>query len=152
MITLDNEFLATVGLAEMPADDRPAFLQMIYEELEFRVGVTLSDGLSDAQLEEFEAIMDRVPDRVLAWIDTHAPDFESDPIYRRMQNLMADRATPSAILCEYTATKWLEINRPDYKRVVAAVLDAIADTIRGQAPEILAGHATAMIASPVGGS
>ncbi|WP_071288815.1 DUF5663 domain-containing protein [Mycolicibacterium llatzerense] len=147
MIKLDDEFLETVGLAEMPAGDRPAFLQMIYEELELRVGVTLSNGLSDAQLEEFEAIMDRVPDRVLDWIDTHAPDFESDPIYQRMQNLMADRETPSTILCEYAATKWLEINRPDYQRVVADELDTIADAIRGQATEILAGHPTAVTAS-----
>lgn len=146
MIKLDDAFLAAVGLAAMPAADRPAFLQMIYEELESRAGVALSQGLSDAQLEEFAAIIDRVPDRVLAWIDTHAPDFESDPIYRRMQHLMADRATPSDILCEYTATKWLEINRPDYKRVVAAELDSIADTLRGQAPEILAGHAAAVTA------
>lgn len=147
MITLDDAFLDTVGLAAMPADDRPAFLQMIYEELEFRAGVALSDGLSDAQLEEFEAIVDRVPDRVLAWIDTHAPDFENDPIYQRMQHLMADRETRSGILCEYTVTKWLEINRPDYRRVVAAELDRIADTLRGQAPEILAGHAGAVAAS-----
>lgn len=147
MIPLNDEFLANVGLAEMPADDRPAFLQVIYEELELRVGTALSDDLSDAQLEEFEAIIDQAPDRVSTWIDTHAPDFESDPVYQRMRTVIADRETPSAILCEYTATKWLEINRPDYQSVVAVELGKIADAIRGQASEILAGRAAAATAS-----
>lgn len=147
MIKLDDAFLADVGLAEMPAADRQPFLQMVYEELELRVGTALSDGASDQQLEEFEAIINRDPNHVLAWIDTYAPDFESDPIYQRMQELKADRETPSAILCEYTATKWLELNRPDYKNVVDAEFRKMAETIRGQAREILAGHAAAVTAS-----
>lgn len=147
MTQLNDEFLADVGLAEMPADDRPAFLQMIYEELELRVGTALSDDLSDAQLEEFEAIIDRAPDRVSTWIDTHAPNFESDPVYQRMQTVIADREPPSAILCEYTATKWLEINRPDYQSVVAAELGKIADAIREQSSKILLRHVAAATAS-----
>jgi len=147
MIKLDDDFLADVGLAEMPAADRQAFLQMIYEELELRVGTALSNDLSDAQLEEFEAILDRDPQCVMAWIDTHAPDFESDPVYQRLQTLMANRETPSAILCEYTSTKWLEINRPDYQSVVAAEFRTITGQIRTQARTVLARHTAAVTAS-----
>jgi hypothetical protein len=140
MIELGDEFLATVGLADLPAAQRPAFLQMIYSEIELRVGTVLSEGLSDAQLEEFEAIMDRIPGCVLAWIGTHAPDFEIDPIYQRMQDLMAETEQPSAILCEYACTKWLEVNRPDYRDLVAGEFEIISDEIRARAPDILAGH------------
>ena len=141
MIQLNDEFLVDVGLADLPSAERPALLQMIYSEIELRVGTALSEGLSNAQLDEFEAIIDRIPDRVLVWIDSHTPDFENDPVYRRMCNLMEGTATPSQILCEYAATKWLEVNRPDYKEVVAVEVEKIAQEIRGRAPQILASHA-----------
>ncbi len=140
MIQLNDEFLVNVGLADLPPAERPAFLQTIYSEIELRVGTALSEGLSNAQLEEFEAIIDRIPERVLVWIDSHTPDFENDPVYRRMCSLMEGTATPSQILCEYAATKWLEINRSDYRDVVAAEVEKIAQEIRGRAEQILVGH------------
>lgn len=140
MIQLDDKFLANVGLADLPVAERPALLQVIYSEIELRVGTALSNGLSDEQLEEFEGIIDRDPSRVMVWIETHATDFENDPIYQKMRGLMEGNATPSQIVCEYAATKWLEINRSDYKDVVAAVVNKIAQEIRCQAAQILAGR------------
>lgn len=140
MIQLNDEFLADVGLVDLPAADRPALLQMVYSEVELRVGTTLSEGLSDGQLEEFEAIVDRNPHRVWAWIGVHTSDFENDPVYRGMCNQMEGTATPSQILCEYVATKWLEVNRPDYQDVVTAEIRRIADEIRCRAPQILTSH------------
>jgi len=59
MFQLDEKFLNDLGLADMPADQKKAFLDHIYDELELRVGTKLSDGLTDAQLSEFERIIDR---------------------------------------------------------------------------------------------
>ena len=59
MFQLDDKFLADIGLNDLPDEQKQAFLQHIYEELELRVGTRLSDGLSDQQLEEFEKIIDR---------------------------------------------------------------------------------------------
>ena len=56
MFHLDDNFLQEVGLEALPQNQRQAFLEQVYSSLEGRVGVQLSEGLSDNQLEEFESI------------------------------------------------------------------------------------------------
>jgi hypothetical protein len=93
MIKLDDDFLASLGLAGMPADDKKAFLQHIYEELELRVGTELSKSLTNEQLEEFGTIMDN-----------------------------GDQAE---------SLRWLEVNCPNYKDVVANELEKLKQEITG---------------------
>ncbi|HWZ65511.1 MAG TPA: DUF5663 domain-containing protein [Patescibacteria group bacterium] len=77
MIKLDDDFLASLGLAGMSTDDKKAFLQHIYEELELRVGVELSKGLTDQQLEEFGTIMDSGDQaESLKWLETNCPNYK----------------------------------------------------------------------------
>ena len=137
MIQLDDTFLADLGLADLPAAERQSLLQNVYEELELRVGSALTDGLSDAQLTEFEAIIDKDYESIVIWLDLNVPDFINDGVYQKMVQALADTADQSDIVCEYASTKWLEINRPDYQRVVAAVLDDIKEQIRHDAARIL---------------
>src|ERR1700744_3574683 len=113
MFQLDDKFLADIGLSDMPEDQKQAFLQHIYEELELRVGTRLSDGLSDQQLEEFEKIIDKDQAVIENWLAVHVQDYQNDEIFKRMQqSLRLDPADPN-LKSEYVATKWLEVNRPD---------------------------------------
>lgn len=136
MISLDDTFLDDVGLTELPTEQRQAFLQHIYEEFELRVGTSLSHGLSDAQLCEFESLIDRDLGAVTAWLDSVAPDFPEDPLYVTMVEKLSP-ATPDVLLCEYAASKWLDVNRPDYRTLVAAEYERIKDELRDRAAEIL---------------
>jgi hypothetical protein len=129
MFQLDDKFLADIGLSDMPDEQKQAFLQHIYEELELRVGTKLSDGLSDAQLEEFEKIIDKNQDVINNWVGVHVPEYQNDEIFKRMQQaLRLDPADPN-LIAEYVATKWLEVNRPDYRDVVKQVLDELKNEI-----------------------
>ena len=137
MFQLDDTFLAEVGLGDLPVDQRQGLLQHIYEELELRVGSALSDGMSDAELEEFEAIIDRNYELIVGWLDMHTPDFLDDPIYQRMARMLGDTTEQAEVVCEYAATKWLEINRPDYRDVVAAMLEVLKSELRRDADRLL---------------
>ena len=72
MFQLDDQFLQDVGLGDLPDDQKQAFLAHFREQLEMRVGTSLSDGLSDAQLAEFESFIDRDDEKVAAWLDANA--------------------------------------------------------------------------------
>lgn len=139
MFQLDDKFLSDVGLDDLPQDQRKPFLQHIYDELELRVGTRLSDGMSDAQLEEFESIIDRKDDIVTAWLSEHAPNYHNDESFDRIQQATGLDVNDPALRAEYTATKWLEVNRPDYRDVVAAVLAEIKQEIIGGKDAILGG-------------
>lgn len=137
MFQLDDKFLADIGLNDLPDDQKQPFLQHIYEELELRVGTRLSDGLSDPQLEEFEKVIDRDQVTIDAWIAQHVPNYATDEVFVRMQQATKLEAADPNLKAEYVATKWLEVNRPDYRQVVAQVLDELKREIISNRDSIL---------------
>lgn len=137
MFQLDDKFLADIGLNELPEEQKKAFLQHIYDELELRVGTKLSDGMSDGQLEEFESIIDRKDEVVTEWLGKYAPDYHNDESFIRIQEATGLDVNDAGLRAEYTATKWLEVNRPDYRDVVAKVLDDLKQEIVGNRDTIL---------------
>lgn len=129
MFQLDDTFLKDIGMADLPEDQKEAFLQHIYATLEERVGIRLSDGLADDQLEEFEKIIDKDDQTVATWLAAHAPDYQTDEMFLRMQEVTQVPANDPGLQAEFASTKWLEVNRPDYRTVVAAVLDELKQEI-----------------------
>lgn len=137
MFQLDDQFLQDVGLGDMPADQKQAFLQHIYSELELRVGTKLSEGLSDEQMAEFEAFIDRNVEEVDKWFVAHLPNYAEQPDYQQLKNGAPESATALDVLCEYGSLKWLELNRPDYRQVVAGELEKLRQEISSNAGAIL---------------
>ena len=129
MFQLDDNFLKDLGLEQLPEEQKQAFLQHIYEELELRVGTKLSDGLSDQQLDEFEGIIDRKEDAVTQWLGAHAPNYQADAVFTRLQQSTGLPVDDLRLKAEFAATKWLEVNRPDYRDVVAQVLEELKGEI-----------------------
>ena len=76
MIRLDDQFLAEVGLAELPVETKRSLLEAVYGELETRVGTTLAARLTGTQLDEFESLIGaRDQDAALAWLERTVPDY-----------------------------------------------------------------------------
>ncbi len=137
MFQLDDQFLKDLGLDQLPEDQKQAFKDHIYSELELRVGVRLSNGLSEEQLGEFESFVDRKDDKVQAWVAANAPNYASDPAYEQLRASAAQDTDPGVLLAEYASLKWLGMNRPDYKDVVAQVLEELKAEIKSNRGTIL---------------
>ena len=139
MFQLDDNFLKELGLDRMPEEQRKPFLEHIYSELELRVGERLSQGMSDAQLDEFANIIDKVPGAVDALLDKHAPNYTEEPMFQRLVQATGVSADDPRLRNEYAATKWLEVNRPDYRNVVATVMEELKREIMANREAILGG-------------
>lgn len=90
---VDEDFLDEVGLGDMPSEEKAAFIDHAEEELEVRVGQSISAQLSDVQMDEFEQIQDS--ELAARWLDQNVPDFRE--IVREVfehfkQELRAERA------------------------------------------------------------
>lgn len=137
MFQLDDKFLQDLGLDTLPAEQKQAFLEQVYASLEERVGVRLSEGLSDAQLEEFEGIIDRKEDKVDEWLKQNAANYTEDQTFQRLQQASNLQPTDIALKAEYAATKWLEVNRPNYRDVVAQTMNELKQEIMQNREAIL---------------
>ena len=129
MFQLDDKFLEEIGPHELPEEQKKPFLQHIYDELELRVGTKLSDGMNDAQLEEFESIIDRKDDIVSSWLEKYMPDYRNDKSFTQLQTATGLAMEDPGLRAEYAATKWLEVNRPDYRQVVSQVLEELKQEV-----------------------
>jgi len=137
MFQLDEQFLKDLGLDQLPQDQKQAFLDHIYSELELRVGVRLSDGLSDDQLKEFESFVDRDDNKVKEWIAAHAPDYQNDQSYQQLKQNAPQGGDESSLLAEYASLKWLGLNRPNYREVVSQVLEDLKQEIMSNRATLL---------------
>ncbi len=137
MFQLDDKFLQDVGLGGLPEDQKKLFLDHFREQLELRVGTRLSEGLSDAQLEEFESFIDRKDDRVNAWLAANVPNYEEDTIYQQLKAGAPEQIPQNVVLAEYASLKWLGLNRPDYKDVVTATMNELKSEIIANRDAIL---------------
>ena len=77
MFKLDDAFLAEIGLAALPAQEKQPMLKHIYETLEMRVGMKLAEQMTNEQLDEFEAYINRNDEAgALKWLETNFPNYK----------------------------------------------------------------------------
>jgi hypothetical protein len=95
MFQLDDTFLQSVGLGDMPDEQKAPFLEHLLEELEMRVGTRLSEGMDDDKLAEFEKLIEgRDEQGALAWLESHRPDYKtvvSEELEKLKQEVSANR-------------------------------------------------------------
>ncbi len=77
MFKLDDNLLQELGLGSLPTEDKNKMLAHIYETLEMRVGMKLAEQMTNEQLDEFEAFIDRNDEAgALKWLESNFPDYK----------------------------------------------------------------------------
>jgi hypothetical protein len=96
MFKLDNNFLAELGLTDLPEGEKGKMLAHIYETLELRVGMKLAENMSDAQLDEFEKLADANDEAAsLKWLETNVPNYK-DVVMSELEKLKAEVKTSAS--------------------------------------------------------
>lgn len=125
MYKLDDNFLAQLGLSDMPEEQKQSFLQHFYGELEARVGERLTEGMTNEQLDEFGYFVDRNEQGVQNWFANNLPNYRELPEYKLAEEKSSPSDSEIDILSEFGATKWLQKNRPDYPQIVSSSLEEL---------------------------
>ena len=126
---INEQFLDEVGLGELPPQEKQAFLEYLYSEVELRVGDALSKDMTPEQVVEFKKIADKDSSFIVHWLSAFVPMYHSDTLFEKMQKNTGYDVADTRLLSEYAATKWLELNRPDYAQIVADVVSKIRQEI-----------------------
>lgn len=91
-LRIDNNLLVELGLAGLPPNEKPGFLNHIYETLEMRVGMRLADQMSNEQLDEFETFYNAKDDAgAFKWLETNFPNYK-DIVAEEFQKLKSEIA------------------------------------------------------------
>lgn len=90
MFKLDDNFLIELGLGSLPPAEKNKMLAHIYETLEMRVGMRLAEKMSNEQLDEFEAFINRNDETgALKWLETNFPNYK-EVVAEELEKLKAE--------------------------------------------------------------
>lgn len=134
---LNEQFLDEVGLGALPPQEKQAFLEYLYSEVELRVGDALSHNMTPEQVVEFKKIADKDSSFIMNWLSAFVPMYHSDTLFEKMQKTTGYDIADTRLLSEYAATKWLELNRPDYAQIVADVVSKMRQEILDNKDQLL---------------
>ena len=137
MFKFDNRFLDSVGLADLPDSQREAFLQYAQDQLEIRIGESMSESLNDDQLSEFERIIDNDPATLQGLLDSYG-DYQNDEVYQTLKRNTGAQDGDANLLSDYVTAKWLSQNCPQYQQIIKESLTDLQNEIREQKDAILA--------------
>lgn len=137
MLKLNKTFLTEVGLDSLPEEEKQSFLQHIYDELELRVGTILSTGMSNEQLDEFEAIIDKDDVKVKEWLLKHAPNYYNDEDFLKLEKSLGLDVNDPKLRAEYAANLWFKTYRPDYQTIVKSTFEELKKEILENKDKIL---------------
>lgn len=102
MYKLDDNFLIEVGLGSLPPSEKPDMIRDIYNKLELKVGMRLAEQMTDAQLDEFEALIDQKNDAAsLQWLERNFPNYKQ-VVAEELEKLKAEvKASAPQILAVF---------------------------------------------------
>ena len=135
MYKFDDSFLESVGLGSMPAEQKDAFLQYAQDQLEVRIGEKMSEGLTEAQHDEFEKIIDKDKATIDKWLQNNGDDYKNDAIY---QKLVESLGESDEVMGDYVTAKWLDQNCPQYQQIIEDSVDGLRSEIAANKDALLA--------------
>lgn len=135
MFKFDNDFLESVGLGGIPDEQKNAFLGYAQDQLETRIGERMSAGMTDAQLDEFEKIIDNDPATIERW-KSGLGDYKSDEIYQKLATSLG--GTEEQVLNNYITSRWLNQNCPQYQQIIQESIDSLKQEIIANKDGLLA--------------
>jgi histidinol dehydrogenase len=77
LVTLDDKFLNDIGLTDLSAEEKKQALDNIRVTLESRVGVKITQGLSDDQVDQFSNIISSDnQNEAIIWMNKNIPNYQ----------------------------------------------------------------------------
>ncbi len=137
MFQFDESFLEQVGLSNMPQEQKDNFLQYAQDQLEVRIGEKMSEDLSEAQLDEFEKIIDNDQETVQKWL-AQLGDYQNDETFIKLKEDADMDGDDQMLLADYVTAKWLDQNCPQYQQIIHDVMGELQEEISQQKDAILA--------------
>ena len=133
MFQFNDEFLKSVGLEELPEDQKQDFLEYAQEQFETRIGEAMMSKLTEAQQEEFDKISSDDPIAIQNVLSKY-PDYENDFTFRRLVKNGADEQSAKN---DFAVVKWLDENFPNYSDEINNILADLQSEISQQKESIL---------------
>jgi hypothetical protein len=95
----------------------------------------MSEGLSEAQLDEFEKIIDNDANTINKWLESIG-DYKNHDIYKKL--VEAAGGESPEVTNDFVTAAWLSQNCPQYEQIINSSINDLRDEIVANKDQILA--------------
>lgn len=121
-----DELIVELGIENLTTQEQ----QRVLDELNMRVGEAMLAGLSEDQINEYEAIINGHQDVINSWLETNDPGYADTIAYQQLAEGI-DQADPQTVHADkaYASMAWVEKNNPHLGQTVVRIKDELKATL-----------------------
>jgi hypothetical protein len=121
-----DELIVELGIEDLSTQEQ----QRVLDELNMRVGEAMLAGLSEDQINEYEAIINGHQDVITSWLETNDPGYADTIAYQQLAE-GSDQDDPQTVHADkaYASMAWVERNNPNLGQTVARIKDELKATL-----------------------
>jgi len=121
----DDQLITELEIQNLTPEEQ----QNVLNGLRLEIGEALVEGFTEAQLVEYQAIIDDDHEVINAWLVANVPDYKSTIAYQQLAegyDLDPEKVSPDKV---YAYMAWVEKNSPELAETVARVKAKIKENI-----------------------
>lgn len=113
-----EDIIATLGIQQLPKERRDAVVEVAMH----RIGLAVTQNLSEQQFNEYEAIVNNDHTVISTWLSKNVPDYKDSPVYQSfVEGYEADpeRNDPAKL---FATVAWIQANVPNLQERIDKTL------------------------------
>ena len=122
---MNDQLITELGIEMLTAEEQ----QHAIDELNMRVGEAIIGGLSEEQVNEYEAIINGNQEVITSWLQTNDPSYADTIAYQQLAEGFED--DPERVPADkvYASMAWVEKNNPSFGETVARIKQELKDSL-----------------------
>lgn len=115
-----EDIIEQLGIQNWPADKQDEAV----EAATHRIGSAVTDKLSEAQFNEYEAIVDNNQDVITAWLAKNVPDYKNSVMFQQFEEGYESDPEKNSPEKLFASVAWIQLNVPNVEALITGALDA----------------------------
>ncbi|MFZ1302046.1 MAG: DUF5663 domain-containing protein [Candidatus Microsaccharimonas sp.] len=115
----DEQLIEQLGIGNLSEPQQ----EEILEHLNLRIGEAMSEGLTEQQITEYEAIINDDKAVIEAWLSQNAPNYKDSGVYQELAagyDEDPEHINPEKV---FASIAWTQVNSPNAQEVIARVIE-----------------------------
>ncbi len=120
-----DDIIEKLGIQEWPEDKQNEVLEVATH----RIGLAVTENLTEAQFNEYQSIVDDDEAVIFAWLEQNIPEYKQSPVFQEFENSVDDdpeRNRPEKL---FASIAWIQMNVPNVQELIEKALTAYREEL-----------------------
>jgi hypothetical protein len=114
-----EDLIEQLGIQDLPQDEQ----NEIVEVATHRIGLAVTATLTEAQFNEYRAIVDDTKEVIDAWLASNVPEYKDSVIFQQFVEGYDDDPEKNSPEKLFATIAWIQVNVPNVQELIAKALN-----------------------------